>query len=70
MPNGFDEKVEWVDPGGNREGEIKDSCAHNPEMGFSPFVIAFPKTTMFGFTPKQFFEAPAAERENVEVKFT
>jgi len=25
---------------------------------------------MFGFTPKQFFEAPAAERENVEVKFT
>jgi len=24
---------------------------------------------MFGFTPKQFFEAPASDRENVQVKF-
>ena len=36
-------------------------------------IASFPTNIlagMFGFTPKQFFEAPAAERENVEVKFT
>jgi LemA protein len=36
-------------------------------------IASFPTNIlagMFGFTPKQFFETPAAERENVQVKFT
>ncbi len=36
-------------------------------------IASFPTNIlagMFGFTPKQFFEAPAEERENVQVKFT
>jgi LemA protein len=36
-------------------------------------IASFPTNMlagMFGFTPKQFFETPAAERENVQVKFT
>src|SRR5712691_2213411 len=40
---------------------------------FNTKIQSFPTNIlagMFGFTPKQFFEAPATERENVEVKFT
>ena len=36
-------------------------------------IASFPTNIlagMFGFTPKQFFETPAAKRENVQVKFT
>jgi len=36
-------------------------------------IASFPTNIlagMFGFMPKQFFETPAAERENVQVKFT
>ena len=36
-------------------------------------IASFPTNIlagMFGFSPKQFFEAPAADRENVQVKFT
>jgi LemA protein len=36
-------------------------------------IASFPTNIlagMFGFSPKQFFEAPASDRENVQVKFT
>lgn len=36
-------------------------------------IASFPTNIlagMFGFTPKQFFETPVGERENVQVKFT
>jgi LemA protein len=36
-------------------------------------IASFPTNMlagMFGFRPRQFFETPAAERENVQVKFT
>jgi hypothetical protein len=31
--SGLEEKVEWVEPGGNYSGEIKYSIAHKPAIG-------------------------------------
>ena len=52
MPSVLDEKVEWVEPGGNSSGVISSSRAQMPEMGFKPLVSALPKTMMSGVMPK------------------
>ncbi len=52
VPNGFDAKVEWVEPGGNFSGLISSSRAQIPESGFSPLVMALPNTKISGTMPK------------------
>lgn len=57
------------------EGDIQNSRRYYNAVvrDLNTKIASFPTNIfagMFGFSPKQFFEAPAAERENVQVKFT